>query len=143
MAKATIKMPEEFLLKVSRLGAKTDEILPRVLEAGAEIVEDKVRSNLTAVIGKDLKEKSRSTGQLLSALGTSGALQDRNGDFNVKIGFAENRTDGKSNAMLANILEYGKHGQLAKPFLKLAKTSTKSACISAMVQKLDEEIDKV
>ena len=139
MAKATIKMPEEFLLKVSRLGAKTDEILPRVLEAGAEIVEDKVRSNLTAVIGKDLKEKSRSTGQLLSALGTSGALQDRNGDFNVKIGFAENRTD----AMLANILEYGKHGQPAKPFLKLAKTSTKSACISAMVQKLDEEIDKV
>ena len=143
MAKATIKMPEEFLLKVSRLGAKTDEILPRVLEAGAEIVEDKVRSNLTAVISKDLKEKSRSTGQLLSALGTSGALQDRNGDFNVKIGFAENRTDGKSNAMLANILEYGKHGQPAKPFLKLAKTSTKSACISAMVQKLDEEIDKV
>ena len=143
MAKATIKMPEEFLLKVSRLGAKTDEILPRVLEAGAEIVEDKVRSNLTAVIGKDLKAESRSTGQLLSALGTSGALQDRNGDFNVKVGFAENRTDGKSNAMLANILEYGKHGQPAKPFLKLAKTSTKSACISAMVQKLDEEIDKV
>lgn len=143
MAKATIKMPEEFLLKVSRLGAKTDEILPRVLEAGAEIVEDKVRSNLAAVIGKDLKEESRSTGQLLSALGTSGALQDRNGDFNVKIGFAENRTDGKSNAMLANILEYGKHGQPGKPFLKPAKTSTKSACISAMVQKLDEEIDKL
>ena len=62
MAKATIKMPEEFLLKVSRLGAKTDEILPRVLEAGAEIVEDKVRSNLTAVIGKEFKEESRSTG---------------------------------------------------------------------------------
>ena len=62
MAKATIKMPEEFLLKVSRLGAKTDEILPRVLEAGAEIVEDKVRSNRTAVIGKELKEESRSTG---------------------------------------------------------------------------------
>ena len=62
MAKATIKMPEEFLLKVSRLGAKTDEILPRVLEAGAEIVEDKVRSNLTAVIGKELKEESRSPG---------------------------------------------------------------------------------
>ena len=57
-----LKMPEEFLLKVSRLGAKTDEILPRVLEAGAEIVEDKVRSNLTAVIGKELKEESRSTG---------------------------------------------------------------------------------
>ncbi len=143
MARATIKMPEDFLLKISRLAEHTDDIIPRVLEAGAEVVEDKVRSNLASSIGRDLKEESRSTGQLLSALGTSGARQDRNGDFNVKIGFAEDRTDGKSNAMLANILEYGKHGQPAKPFLKPAKSSTKNACISAMVQKLDEEIDKL
>ena len=40
-----MKMPEDFLMKVSRLADKTDEILPKVLEAGAEIVEDKVRSN--------------------------------------------------------------------------------------------------
>lgn len=130
-------------MKVSRLVPKPMKSCRECLKRVRKSWKTNVRSNLTAVIGKDLKEKSRSTGQLLSALGTSGALQDRNGDFNVKIGFAENRTDGKSNAMLANILEYGKHGQPAKPFLKLAKTSTKSACISAMVQKLDEEIDKV
>ena len=46
MAKVQMKMPEDFLMKVSRLADKTDEILPKVLEAGAEIVEDKVRSNL-------------------------------------------------------------------------------------------------
>ena len=51
MAKGTMKMPEEFLLKISRLGEKTDEILPRVLEAGGEVVEAKVKSNLQAVIG--------------------------------------------------------------------------------------------
>ena len=34
MAKVQIKMPEDFLLKLSRLGDKTDEILPKVLEAG-------------------------------------------------------------------------------------------------------------
>ena len=94
MAKAAWKMPEDFLMKVSRLADKTDEILPKVLEAGAEVVESKVRSNLQAAIGSGTKEPSRSTGPLLYALGTSPALQDRNGDFNVKVGFSEPRTDG-------------------------------------------------
>ena len=44
MAKVQMKMPDDFLMKVSRLADKTDEILPKVLEAGAEVVEDKVRS---------------------------------------------------------------------------------------------------
>ena len=34
MAKAQIKMPEEFLLKVSQLADQTDVIIPKVLEAG-------------------------------------------------------------------------------------------------------------
>ena len=54
MAKATWRMPEDFLMKVSRLADKSDEILPKVLEAGAEVVEDRVRSNLQAVIGLSL-----------------------------------------------------------------------------------------
>lgn len=76
MAKATWRMPEDFLMKVSRLADKTDEILPKVLEAGAEVVEDKVRSNLQLVIGSGTKYESRSTGELLRSLGTSPALQD-------------------------------------------------------------------
>lgn len=88
MAKVQMKMPEDFLMKVSRLADKTDEILPKVLEAGAEIVEDKVRSNLQAVIGSGTKYESRSTGELLRSLGTSPALQDKNGDFNVKVPLA-------------------------------------------------------
>lgn len=143
MAKATVKMPEDFLMKISRLGQQTDVIIPKVLKAGAEVVEDKVRSNLQSVIGKGTKELSRSTGQLLSALGTSRARQDKNGDFNVKIGFAEPRSDGGSNAKIANVLEYGKHGQPAKPFLKPAKSASKKACEKAMVSKLEEELEKI
>ena len=143
MAKATFKMPDEFLMKVSKLADRTDEILPKVLEAGAEVVESKVRSNLASVIGKGTKEPSRSTGQLLSALGTSPALQDKNGDFNVKVGFSEPRSDGKSNAMIAGVLEYGKHGQPAKPFLKPAKSASKNACIEAMKAKLESEVNGV
>ena len=132
MAKVQMKMPEDFLMKVSRLADKTDEILPKVLEAGAEVVEDKVRSNLQAVIGSGTKYESRSTGELLRSLGTSPALQDKNGDFNVKVGFSEPRSDGDSNAKIATILEYGKSGQPAKPFLKPARSSSRNACINAV-----------
>ena len=136
-------MTEEFLLKVSKLAEKTDEIVQKVLEAGAEVVYDKVKSNLSSVVGKNTKVKSRSTGELESALGVSPAKQDRDGNFNVKIGFAEPRSDGGSNAKLANILEYGRHGQPPKPFLKPAKSRSKDACIGAMTSKLESEIEKL
>lgn len=143
MAKVDFKMPEDFLLKVSRLAEKTDEIIPKVLEAGAEVVYDKVKSNLSAVVGKNTKVETRSTGELESALGVSPAKQDRDGNFNVKIGFKEPRSDGGSNARIANILEYGKHGQTPKPFMKPAKSKSKDACIEVMTDKLESEIDKL
>ncbi|HOW22860.1 MAG TPA: HK97 gp10 family phage protein [Sedimentibacter sp.] len=143
MAKATMRMPDEFLLKVSRLGEKTDEILPRVLKAGGDVVEEKVKSNLKRVIGNATKEESRSTGELVSALGVSSAKQDRDGNFNVKVGFSEPRPDGKSNAMIAGVLEYGKSGQPPKPFLKPAKSASKNACINAMISALEKEVEKI
>jgi len=143
VAKVNVKMPEEFLLKVSRLGEKTDEIIPKVLEAGGKVVEAKVKSNLQAVIGSDTKEESRSTGELESALGVSPALQDKDGNFNVKVGFSEPRSDGDSNAKIANILEYGKHGQTPKPFLNPAKSASKTACIDTMIAALEREVESI
>ena len=143
MAKAAFKMPEEFLIKLSRLGEKTDEIIPKVLEAGGEVVEAKVKSNLQAVIGSGTKEESRSTGELLSALGVSSARQDKDGNFNVKVGFSDPRTDGKSNAMIAGVLEYGKSGQSPKPFLKPAKSASKSACVDAMIAAFEKEVENI
>src|SRR5574344_1506436 len=136
-------MPEDFLLKLSRLGEKTDEIIPKVLEAGGEVVEAKVKSNLQAVIGSGTKEESRSTGELLSALGVSSARQDKDGNFNVKVGFSEPRPDGKSNAMIAGVLEYGKSGQSPKPFLKPAKSASKSACVDAMIAAFEKEVENI
>ena len=143
MAKVDIKMPDEFLERLSKLGERTDEISERVLEAGGEVVLAKIRTNLSSVVGKNTKVDSRSTGELERSLGMSRARVDRNGNHNIKIGFAEPRSDGGSNAKIANILEYGRHGQPAKPFLKPAKSSSKSACEAAMKQKLEEEIGKL
>jgi HK97 gp10 family phage protein len=138
-----MKMPDDFLMKISALGDKTDEIVPKVLEAGGEVMLAKIKSNLQSAVGKSTKYGSRSTGELADALGVSGARMDREGNYNVKVGFSEPRRDGESNAKIANIIEYGKHGQPAKPFLKPAKSAAKSACISAMVSKMEEEVSKI
>jgi len=143
VAKVEIKMPEEFLLKLSRLADRTDEIIPKVLEAGGDIVLSKVKNNLSSVVGNGTKEESRSTGELEGSLGLSPAKQNRNGDWDVKVGFAEPRSDGSSNAKIANILEYGRHGQPPKPFLKPAKSQSKNACVNAMKAKFEQEVDGI
>ena len=143
MAKVDIKMPDDFLLKVSKLGSDFDPVAEKVLKAGGEVVFKRTKSNLSAVIGKGTKHESRSTGELEKALGVTSVRLDRNGNHNIKIGFSEPRSDGESNAKIANILEYGKHGQPAKPFLKPARSASKSECISVMKSTFEEEVKKL
>jgi HK97 gp10 family phage protein len=137
MAKCTAKLPEELLKKLSRVGSSMDAIANSALKAGGEVVLKKTKSNLQSMV------KGPSTGQLVNALGLSPVLLDRNGDYNIKVGFDEYRADGSSNAMVANIIEYGKHGQPAKPFLKNAKISSKKECEETMARKIEEEIGKL
>lgn len=136
-------MPDEFLLKVSKLGSDFDPVAEKVLKAGGEVVFKRTKSNLSAVIGKGTKHESRSTGELEKALGVTSVRLDRNGNHNIKIGFSEPRPDGESNAKIANILEYGKHGQPAKPFLKPARSASKSECISVMKSTFEEDVKKL
>ena len=143
MAKAQMMLPEEYLRRLSKLGDRQDEIAEKVLEAGGKVVLEKVRSNLSAVVGKGTKYPSRSTGELVSSLGLSSVKRDRNGNSNIKVVFAEPRSDGGSNAKLANIIEYGRHGQPPHPFLKPAKSASKAACEAAMIQKFEEEVGKL
>lgn len=143
MASIKFKMPDDFLDKIKNLGNNTDEVISKVLQAGAEVVESEMKNNLQGVIGKGTKQPSQSTGQLLASLGTAKVMQDRDGVFNVKVGFAENRNDGKSNAMIASVLEYGKSNQQAKPFIKPALKKCQDACINAMVRTLEEEVSKL
>lgn len=143
MARVDVKMPDEFLERMSRLGSNFDSIAETVLEAGGEVVLEKTKSNLASVIGSGTKYDSRSTGELESSLGLTGVKMDRNGNFNIKVGFSEPRRDGGSNAQLANIIEYGKSGQPAKPFLKPAKSTSKKQCIEAMKQAFETEVEKL
>jgi len=154
LARAEIKMPEKFLLAVSRLEEQTDTIIAKSIEAGGKVVLDKVKGNLQSVVGKGTKLPSRTSGELISALGLSPVKVSRKGIHNAKVGWNEPRRKqyaarGKrsyytiTNAMIATVLEYGKHGQPAKPFLKPAKTASRKPCQEAMQQTLEEEVAKL
>ena len=143
MAKAEVKMPDEFLARISRLGNQTDSIAKKVLQAGGEVALDKVRSNLSAVVGVGNKSESRSTGELERSLGLSPVMVDKNGNHDIKVGFSEPRSDGSSNAKIANILEYGKVGQPPKPFMKPTKSKSKKPALEKIKSTLEEEINKL
>jgi len=154
MAKVQLKMPDDFERRLTLLGQREDEIAERVLKAGAEVVLPKVKSCLSASIGRGTKTESRSTGELLASLGVSPMKQDRDGNNNVHVGFNEPRrkqyaAKGKrsykqaTNAMVANVLEYGRHGQPARPFLKPAVRAAEAAAKEAMKQKFTEEAEKL
>ena len=140
MAKVTIKMPTALMDQLAKASEKTETAIPKALEAGGKVVFEKMQANLRSAIGRNTKNKSRSTGKLLAALGVSPVKVNDGGNYDVKVGFEENRGN-VSNAMLANLLEYGKHGQPPKPFLKHTKSSSRNPCIEAMQSVLKEELD--
>ena len=136
-------MPDALIAKLTRLGNKTDQVCEKALKAGAEVAEKAVSSNLSAVIGKDTKLPSRSTGELQSALGVSPVKVDDKGNYDIKVGFAEPRSGGGVNAKIANILEYGKHGQPPRPFLKPAKSKARRQIAAAITETLEREMNDV
>ena len=159
MATLKVKLPDELMIGLERLGNHVDAVVEKTLEAGAEVVEEKARANLKNSL------KGESSGQLLEALGTSPVLpNDKLDGYDIKIGFAEPRQDKKggttykkklksgktseyqlTNAMVANILEYGRKdkSQTAKPFMKPAEDATKAQARARMKKVFTEEAEKI
>ena len=158
MATLKVKLPDDLMIGLERLSKQADEVVKKTLEAGAEVVEEKARANLKNSL------KGESSGQLLGALGISPVKSnDKLDGWDIKIGFNEPRQDkqgsttykkkrkgGKvseyklTNAMVANILEYGRKdkSQTAKPFMKPAEDATKAKARATMKQVFTEEANK-
>ncbi|WP_071128882.1 HK97-gp10 family putative phage morphogenesis protein [Varibaculum massiliense] len=143
MARVQIKLPNDFIDALDSASNILDNSAEKVLKAGANIVEPRMRSNLSAAIDSSTKQPSRSTGQLAKALGTAPVKVNSRGDYNVKVGFAENRDDGRANALIANVLEHGRSNQPARPFLAPTRSQTRRAAIDAMKQTLAARIQQV
>ena len=143
MAKMAVSLPEELEQRLSRLGANFDPVAEKLLETGGRVVLAKAKENLSAVVGTDTKYPSRSTGELARSLGLTKVRLGSDGNHNIKVGFAPDRSDGKSNAMIAGVLEYGKRGQPARPFMKPAERQSKDDAAAEMARVFDEEVGRL
>lgn len=143
MARVHIRLPNAFIDSLNAASSVLEASADEVLGAGAAVVEPRMRSNLAAAIGSNTKKPSHSTGQLLGALGTTSVKVNSRGDHNIKVGFAENRRDGRSNALIANVLEHGRSNQPARPFLAPTRSQTRRGAIQAMKQALAARIGQV
>ncbi|WP_028822098.1 HK97-gp10 family putative phage morphogenesis protein [Propionimicrobium lymphophilum] len=143
MARVQIRLPNTFIDSLGAAGNVLESSAEEVLQAGAGVVEPRMRTNLADAIGSSTKQPSRSTGQLLAALGTTSLEVNSRGDHNVKVGFAENRSDGRSNALIANVLEHGRSNQPARPFLAPTRSQTRRPAVEAMKQVLAARIEAV
>lgn len=149
-----IQFDDDFSKKLAALGSHTDEILEKAMTAGAEAALPIVRAELQGAIGGDTKEPSRSTGELVNSLGISPVMVDSKGVTNVKIGFSEPRRHQYiakkkrsyytvTNAMIANVLEYGKSGQPPRPWLKRAKTQATKVFRAKAQEIIGKEVEKL
>lgn len=115
-----------------------DSEIQTILEENAKIALPVMRRELKNAIGKN------STGQLESALGISPVKRNHVGIFNIKIGFNEPRKDGKQNAMVANILEYGQHKgrnfQPPNPWLARSLKKIKRQVTANIKKSLEEKL---
>ena len=143
MARVDVRLPNAVIDALTQVSNVVDDNAEQVLNAGASVVESRMRANLTAAIGRGTKTPSRSTGQLLGALGTTSVKVNSRGVYNVKVGFAENRRDGRSNALVANVLEHGRSNQAARPFLAPTRSQTRKPATEAMKKALTAAIEQV
>ncbi|MDO5747975.1 MAG: HK97 gp10 family phage protein [Actinomycetaceae bacterium] len=143
MARVDVRLPNSFIDALGKVGNVVENNAEQVLGAGASVVEPRLRANLNAAIGRGTKTPSRSTGQLISALGTTRVRVNSRGVYNVKVGFAENRSDGRSNALIANVLEHGRSNQAARPFLAPTRSQTRRGAQEAMKTALTAAIERV
>lgn len=140
------EMPKEIVDRLSSLGAHTDEIVGKALKAGGEVVAKELRAQTKAVLRTDKKHTNRQTGQLVSSIGVTKAAVSKGGDsMNIHVGWNEPRKGKQktSNAQIASVIEHGKSGQTARPFVSKARAKSKNAAIEKMVAAFNEEASKL
>ena len=133
----TFKAGDEFALAISRLATGSEEVAKKAIYAGANIIADKIKSNLEGVLSEE------ATGELVASFGVTPITQDEQGNFNCKIGFDGYGSDGVANQLKARVVESGSSQQQKRPFVRPAVNATKRTAVERMGQIVDEEIRRL
>lgn len=139
----SFKLPEDMINKMSKLGENYDNITKSVLEEGAKPLFSAAKNALADSVGKDTKQKSRATGELVNSMRTTKPFLDKKGNWGIKVGCEGVDKKGVSNAMKAAILEYGKSDQKPRPWLKPSGKKVRKDCIEKMQTAFNKEVKKL
>jgi len=157
MASFAFKGTAEYALKLAKLA--DDEMYKKAIFAAADIVADKIKSNMDALPTdkfRHLGDGEQFSGvpaeqkrDLQDSFGIAPIARDNNGDWNTKLGFdgygsipTRKYPQGVPNQLLARAVESGSSVRRKTPFVRPAVTAAKKAAYEAMGQVVDAEIEK-
>lgn len=151
---------EDFGKMLERLERMPQSSLDTAIQAGADVVADQIRSNLSAIntepfrhlkegeVLNDLPKEQKQ--DLLDSFGLAPIQTDKNGFRHTKAGFdgygskpTKKYPKGLPNQLLARAVESGSSVRVKKPFVRPAVNATKKEAVEKMGTVMDEEIKKI
>lgn len=138
MAKASIDAAalDGLCAKINKLPGHSEEITKKALYKGAGILTDRVHDKLQGVLS------GTSSGELLASLGIA-PMRYQGGVANASVGFDGYDSKGVPNQLKARAMESGTSKQKKRPFMRPALNETKGLVQDAMLQVMEEEINKL
>lgn len=145
MARFSVNMPDDMYDQAIK--AASPENINAAIDGAMPILTGKMKTELRSAIKGDGKE-------LADSITASKAKRSRNGAYIAAAypkgkssrprhpnGSGRERVPPVSNAMKAAIINYGKHGQPAKPWLTKAVNDSRTAVENALEKAFEEKID--
>lgn len=127
---ASIKVyPGDDIIKQLQQMADIDNIAPKCISAAAPVVKKALKKNL---------KSHRKTGDMEKSITNTKPKKNKQGWY-AKVYFSDEDRKGVSNSLKANIIENGKKGQAAHPFV----TKTKNDCQSDVSQAMQDKFNEV
>lgn len=159
MAKISFKGIDAYAKALDALGRDLKrEVIGKAIYDAANIVADAIRSNIETIpVNNGYVPKGSTTrgipqvakDGLRDSLGITPMLADRDGVYNVKIGFdgyngqvTKAWPKGAPNQLVARSVERGTSWLEATPFVKRAVSSSKKAAEAAMQKAVEDGINK-
>ena len=133
----SFKAGDDFALQLSHLATGSEEIAQKAIYEGANIIADKIKSNLQGVLSDE------ATGELVDSFGVTPISLDSSGNFNAKIGFDVYDSKGVANQLKARVIDSGTSKKQKHPFVRPAVNATKKQVVARMGEVIDEEINKL
>ena len=146
LARMTVRGLDTFVARIDRLHTNSNATAKRAVHAGAKVVADKIRKNLTGVTVIPKWQKK----DLLDSFGISPVDVDEKGATNTKIGFdgygsrpTKKYPKGLPNQLLARAIESGTSFRKKQPFVRPAVDAAKKQAINETERVIDEEVKKI